>query len=105
MEIRTCEDRDQFIDRFNAWEERYGTRIALHPETGWVFSDLKRARSMVWAALPDMFRYLEDPSIPTSTNALEGYFARLKQRYRQHHGLGRRHRDAYIQWYLRLCPR
>jgi hypothetical protein len=70
-----------------------------------VFSDLKRARSMLLAALPDMFRYLDDPMIATSTNALEGYFARLKQRYRQHRGLASHHRNAYFRWYLNLCPR
>jgi hypothetical protein len=66
---------------------------------------LKRARSMLLAALPDMFPYLDDIHIPTSTNALEGYFARLKHRYRQHRGLAPHHRDAYFRWYIYLCPR
>ncbi len=60
---------------------------------------------MLLAALPDMFRYLDDPQIATSTNPLEGYFARLKQRYRQHRGLAQHHRKAYFRWYLHLCPR
>ena len=89
----------------HAWERRFGLRIAQSPETGWVFSDLKRARSMLLAALPDMFRYLDDTHIPRTTNALEGYFGRLKQRYRQHRGLARHNRDAYFRWYVHLCPR
>ena len=105
MSIDTPTDRDHFISELRRWERRHGRHIACSPETGWVFSDLKRARSMVLAALPDMFRYLDDPLIPNSTNALEGYFARLKQRYRQHRGLARKHRDAYFRWYLHLCPR
>jgi hypothetical protein len=60
---------------------------------------------MLIAALPDMFHYLGDHRIPTSTNALEGYFARLKQRYRQHRGLAAQHREAYFTWYFYLCPR
>jgi hypothetical protein len=105
MSIRTPDDRDRFIAELHKWERRHGRRMARSPETGWVFSDLKRARAMLLGALPDMFRYLDDPLIPNSTNALEGYFARLKQRYRQHRGLARHHREAYFRWYLKLCPR
>lgn len=105
MSIRTASERDHFVSQLHAWEQQYGPRIAGSAEKGWVFSDLKRARSMLRAALPDMFRYLDDPLIPKSTNALEGYFARLKQRYRQHRGLVQPHRDAYFRWYFRLCPR
>jgi hypothetical protein len=105
MSIRTVSDRDRFLSQVRAWERRYGRHIAHSQETGWVFSDLRRARSMLLAALPDMFRYLHDPMIATSTNALEGYFARLKQRYRQHRGLAPHHRNAYFRWYLNLCPR
>jgi transposase-like protein len=105
LKIHTVEEQAQFLAEVQAWEQRYGQSIAQSPETGWVFSDLKRARSMLLAALPDMFHYLTDEQIPTSTNALEGYFARFKQRYRQHRGLAQRHRPAYFQWYVHLCPR
>lgn len=101
--IRTREQRHQFLKQLASWEERYGHRIASSQETGWVFSDLKRARSMLIAALPDMFHYMNDPLIPTSTNGLEGYFARLKQRYRQHRGMREESRRTYFQWYFSLC--
>jgi hypothetical protein len=105
MSVDTVGDRDRFLWRVQAWERRYGAAIAFSPEKGWVFSDLKRARSMLLAALPNMFHYLEDPFIAKSTNAIEGYFARLKQKYRQHRGLALHHREAYFRWYLHLCPR
>lgn len=105
MSIRTGADRDRFVAQVHAWEQQYGQRMASSAEHGWIFSDLKRARSMLLAALPNMFRYLEDPVIPTSTNALEGYFARLKQRYRQHRGLVHHHQSAYFRWFLALSPR
>jgi len=101
--IHTATQRDLFLDKLKAWEQRYGFRIAVTPERGYVFSDLKRARSMLLAALPNMFHYLSDPSIKRSTNALEGYFARLKQRYREHRGLARDKRDSYFRWYFSLC--
>jgi hypothetical protein len=105
MTIDTIEQRNQFLARVHHWEQRYGGHIAASPETGWIFSDIKRARSMLLAALPDMFHYLDDENIPHSTNAIEGYFARLKQKYRQHRGLAIRHRQNYFAWFLHLCPR
>jgi hypothetical protein len=105
MSIHTPADRDRFLGELRSWESRYGRSIAKAAESGWVFSDLRRARSMLLAAVPDMFHYLDDPLIAKSTNALEGYFARLKQRYRQHRGLAQHHRHAYFRWYLHLCPR
>jgi len=105
MAITTVSERDQFLVQLQEWEHRYGYRLAGLPERGRVFSDLKRARSMLLAALPDMFHYLENPAIPKTTNAIEGYFARLKHRYRQHRGLIRAHRNAYFRWYVYLCPR
>ena len=105
MAIHTVADREQFVAQVQSWEQRYGARLAGAAETGWVFSDLKRARSLLLAALPDMFHYLDDPAIPKSTNALEGYFARLKHKYRQHRGLAPAHRSEYFRWYVHLCPR
>lgn len=103
--IYTKEERDRFLAKLNSWEEKYGRDIALKQEKGRVFSDIKRARSMLLGALPDMFHYLDDPGIPSSTNGLEGYFSRLKARYRQHRGLKPEKRGNYFAWYFRLRPR
>ena len=101
--IHSSGDREKFLKRVYAWETTYGAYIAATAEHGYVFSDLKRARSMLLSALPNMFHYLNNPLVASSTNALEGYFSRLKQRYRQHRGLSVRHRHRYFQWYLSLC--
>ena len=105
MAIHTVAAREQFVAQVQSWEHRYGARLAGTTETGWVGSDLKRARSLLLAALPNMFHDLDDPAIPKSTNALEGYFARLKHTYRHHRGLAQAHRSAYFRWYVQLCPR
>ncbi len=102
--IRTTETRDRFIEDFMAWQQHYGSRIKEQPERGRVFSDIKRARSMLSKALPDMFHYLDDPSIPHSTNSLEGYFSRLKDHYRQHRGLAIERRGNYFSWFFHLKP-
>lgn len=98
--ISTSEKRDQFLDDVAAWEQLYGPDIAARPGRGKVFSDLKRARSSLLNALPDLFHYLDDPNIPRSTNGLEGYFSRMKRLYRNHCGLTRT--KSYCEWYFHL---
>jgi transposase-like protein len=103
MSIHSHMQRDDFIDQWHRWEELWGPVILASTETGWTFGDLKRARSLLTNALPYMFAYLDDPLIPKSTNWLEGYFSRLKSRYRQHRGLPSSKRYAYFDWYFKLC--
>lgn len=103
--IRTKEERDRFTSCLEDWEEKYGRYIATEPERGRVFSDIKRARSMLLKALPDMFHYLDDPNIPATTNGLESYFSRLKGHYRHHRGLAPMKRKNYFNWYFKLRPR
>jgi len=103
--IYTVRDRNVFLDHFAHWEDKYGQCIATQPERGRVFSDIKRARSMLLKALPDMFHYLDNPCIPATTNGLEGYFSRLKAHYRQHRGLHPSKRTNYFNWYFYLRPR
>jgi hypothetical protein len=98
--IRTFQDRDYFLESLAQWEYLYGRDIHNRPEKGRVFSDIKRARSMLLKALPDMFNYLENQQIPSSTNSLEGYFSRLKGHYRQHRGLSKAKLESYFDWYF-----
>ncbi len=103
--IATAADREAFISLVVEWEVQHGAAIAARKEKGRVFSDIKRARSMLLHALPDMFHYLDDPHIPTTTNGLEGYFSRLKSHYRQHRGLSPQKRLNYFAWYFQFVPR
>lgn len=103
--ITTPDQKQQFIQNFESWEQCYGPKIASSPEKGWVFSDLKRARSMLLNALPQMFLYLTNSNVPKTTNPLEGYFARLKQRYRQHRGIIKSKRPSYFSWFFHLVRR
>lgn len=103
--IRNKTERDRFLNFLYEWEEKYGQKISSHPERGRVFSDIKRARSMLLKALPNMFHYLENPNIPSSSNGLEGYFSRLKGHYRHHRGLEKTKRSNYFNWYFFLKQR
>lgn len=104
MYIKTKEESDNFINGFHLWENRYGLGLSRSTNRGKVFSDLLRTRSMLRNALPNMFSYLDYPEISKTTNALEGYFGRLKQKYRIHRGLSPHKRKSYFRWYLYLKP-
>jgi len=103
--IQTKEEHDKFLELIVQWEQKYGRYIKIQPEKGRVFSDIKRARSMLLKALPDMFHYLDDPNISTTTNGLESYFSRLKGHYRQHRGLRKKKLNSYFNWYLYYRPK
>ena len=103
--IRTHNDRDLFLRNLNQWEKQYGYKIAPQPEKGRVFSDLKRARSMLIKAIPDMFHFLDNKNIPKSNNLLEGYYSRLKANYRNHRGLSPNKRENYFKWFFNLKPK
>jgi transposase-like protein len=103
--IRTKVERDRFLELVEQWEEKYGQSIASRHERGRVFSDIKRARSMLLKALPNMFHYLYNPDISFTTNGLEGYFSRMKNHYRQHRGLMKSKLPNYFDWYIYLRPK
>jgi len=86
--IRTEQERGIFVRDLLGWEKRYGDVVNRFASGHKTLSDLKRARSMILKALPDMFHYLDDKLIPFSTNSLEGYFSRVKWGYRNHKRTG-----------------
>jgi len=102
LHIRDHQDKQAFLAALGAWENQYGGTIGTAPARGRVFSDLQKARSMLLKAVPYMFPYLDDKEIVMSTNSVEGYFGRMKQKYRQHPGLAEHRKDAYFRWYLHL---
>ena len=63
---------------------------------------VRRSFMTIKNALPDMFRYLENPRIPKSTNGLESFFGHLKGNLNIHRGQSYKHRKQFIQWYLYL---
>jgi hypothetical protein len=103
--IHTKEERDRFLKLVGQWEEKYGRSINSRPESGQVFSDIKRARSMLLKALPNMFHYIDDPNISFTTNGLEGYFSRMKIHYRQHRGIMKAKLSNYFDWYIYFKPK
>jgi len=70
-------------------------------EIGTTLDSFPKDTSLVaWCGLPNMFYYLDDQCIAATTNKLEGYFSRLKEIYRKHRGMSKKHRQNYFAWYI-----
>lgn len=100
--IHTESEMEMFFEGILEWEEKYGEKVKNYPSNHKVLSDMKRARSMILKALPYMFSYLEDDSIPISTNSLEGYFSRLSMDHARHRGMSKARRTSFYNWYTYL---
>ena len=98
--VKDEREKQAFFKIVRRWEKQYGRFVLSLPSKDKVYGDLQRTRSLILHALPDMFHYLEDPCIASTTNKLEGYFSRLKEIYRKHRGLSKRHRQSYFAWYV-----
>jgi Transposase, Mutator family len=97
--IKNIRQRDAFIQQYADWLKTNQDYVRLIPHTSIAHKDLKRTMVLINNALPDMFHFLEDTNIYSTTNALEGFHSRLKADYRRHRGLSREHRIQYIHWY------
>lgn len=97
--IKTTKERDAFIQAYLAWGNKYKESVLSLPHTTIAFKDLRRTMVLINNALPDMFYYLEDERVHSTTNALEGFHSRLKADYHRHRGLTKEHRIQYIRWY------
>lgn len=97
--IKSFKDRDLFFDLYRQWLLTYRNLIHRLPSTEVAFKDLKKTMSLIHNALPDMFYYLSDPKIPSTTNLMESFHSRLKADYRRHRGLTQTNKINYLSWY------
>lgn len=100
--VKSFADRDAFLQLFHAWINAHYVSIKALPNSTIAFKDLKKTVTLIKNALPDMFHYLDDSNVPSTTNALEGFFSRLKSDYQRHRGLSPQHRMSYLNWYCHL---
>lgn len=98
-QIHSFKERDKFLDDYYRWRSTYSEFIKSLPKTSVAFKDLKRTAALIENAIPDMFHYLDDPSIQPTTNKLESFFSRLKTDFQKHRGLSESHKKAYLKWY------
>lgn len=105
-QIKTRKQAHQWTQAILSWEQRWNTFLkqrTYFPGTRrWWYThrSLRKVRALLIHALPDLWHYLDDPSVPKTSNGLEGRFGSLKNHYRQHRGLSPERRQGYLAWYL-----
>jgi transposase-like protein len=97
--IKNMAERDAFINQYVQWLKTYQDYVHSLPRTAIAYKDLQRTIVLINNALPDMFHFLNDKKIYSTTNPLEGFHSRLKADYQRHRGLSKEHRVQYIHWY------
>jgi len=100
--IKTVKERDQFIATFKHWLKTHRDFIKTLPVSNIAFKDLKRTIVLIKNALPDMFHFLNEPGLPSTTNLIEGFYSRLKSDYGRHRGLTEQNKRQYLKWYCFL---
>jgi len=68
------EGNKHLLMSFIVGKKQYGSFVVSLPSRDKVYGDLQRTRSLILHALPDMFHFLEDQRIASTTNKLEGLF-------------------------------
>ncbi len=97
--IRSVKNRNQFLYSYKNWLLHYQSFVLSLPTNIKANLDLKRTITLLRNALPDMFHYLMDPNIHSTTNALEGWHSQIKRAYRQHAGLIQKHKIQFLKWF------
>ena len=104
--IKTTRNKDRWLKEIQdwclSWESFLKERTYADDGKHWWYThkSLRRVRATIINAIPGLFYYLEDKTIPKDSNGLEGRFSSFKQHYRQHRGLSKKRRKGYIVWYL-----
>lgn len=104
-EMDTIEKKEYWIYQFNNWCRLYDSFLkekseSLSGRTWYTHKFLRRTRTLIKNALPNMFHYLDNPNIPKSSNGLEARFSFLKNNINIHRGLSKNNRKNFIKWYL-----
>jgi hypothetical protein len=100
--IKSVKEQNLFINNYKNWLTKYKEFVKSLPVTDVAFKDLKRTIALINNALPNMFHYLKEANIPSTTNVLEGFYSRLKAYYNRHRGLTQIHKIYYLKWYCFL---
>ena len=108
LKIKTENDRLWWTRELEAWHKRHHEYLkerTVNEKTRrywYTHKLLRRSYYTIKRALPNMFHYLSNPSIPYTTNSIEGFFSHLKNHLDLHRGLTLAHRIDFIKWYVYL---
>jgi len=108
QKVKTENDRTFWINELKTWHKRheqYLNEKTVNQQTGrywYTHKPLRRSYFTIKRALPNMFHFLSNPQIPSTTNGIEGFFSHLKNHLDLHRGLTTEHRINFIKWYVYL---
>jgi hypothetical protein len=108
LKIKTPNDRIYWIGQLELWykiHQDYLQQKTYNEKTGrywYTHKLLRRSYFTIKRALPNMFHYLINSKIPSTTNGIEGFFSHLKNHLDLHRGLTTKHRIDFIKWYIYL---
>jgi len=102
-------DKESFIGALELWFKKWETFLnerSVNPVTKKSFYTHKRLRSAYRSLknnLPWLFTWYDhfDLNIPNTTNAIDGHFADLKNKLRNHNGLSIKRKKKFIDGFLK----
>jgi hypothetical protein len=103
-------DKESFIGALDQWQIKWQWFInerSINLETGKTFYTHKRLRSAIRSLLmnqPWLFTWYDyiGLNIPNTTNAIDGHFADLKNKLRNHNGLSEKRKRKFIDEFLKV---
>lgn len=109
MRIITHTDKESFEGAFGQWVVRWSEFLcerSVDKNTGkshYIHNRLRSAYLSLKRNMPYLWTWYDYPDahIPNTNNALEGQFADLKTKLRNHNGLSKEHRKIFIDQYFK----
>ena len=102
--IKDHEQKYFWIAQFNGWCRKYDfflkeQSMSLSGRKWYTHKMLRKTRSLIKNALPNLFHYLDNSNIQKSSNGLESQFSYLKNILKIHRGLSKENQENFIRWY------
>lgn len=107
VNIKTRRQKRRWIRKFFKWLKRFDAflkerTMGFDGRRRYTHRSVRRGRSHLLRALPDMFRYISDRSVPSTSNQLEGGInSPLKDLIRKHRGMSPEHELVLMSLYLK----
>lgn len=110
LDLMKQTDKESFIGALQQWNEKWQDFLnerTINPETKKSFYTHKKLRSAYRSLsnnLPWLFTWYDniDLNIPNTTNAIDGHFADLKNKLRNHNGLSLKRKKKFIDGFLKV---
>jgi len=109
VKLLTKTDKESFIGGLNDWHCKWETFLkerSTNPKTNktqYSHRKLRSAYNSLQNNLPWLFTWYDfmELKIPNTTNGIDGHFADLKNKLRNHNGLSIKHKQKFIDEFLK----